>query len=83
VHETILLSSKDSLLVAIPFIGLLLVGYFRLDQIIASPKKKGRRRPMSGMDESGEPIMSDPDGRPSGAPRTRRQQGFTRSVSRN
>lgn len=62
--EHILISSRDMLLGSLPFVFLLLLTVFRLDQILASPK--GLREPRHlkcGMDESGEPILCDPDGR--------------------
>lgn len=64
----ILISSRDALLVAIPFVLILAVSVFRLDQIIALPKGSlNRRRPACGIDEFGELILRDPDGKLSGA----------------
>jgi hypothetical protein len=64
-NETqILLSNRDSLLVAIPFLLMLFISVFRLDQIIAAPKgAQNRRRPSCGIDEFGDPILCDPDGK--------------------
>ncbi len=62
-HETILKSGWDTVLFAVPFLGLLLIGFFRLDEIFASNKKQIKRRPAVGMDPEGEPYLSDPDGR--------------------
>lgn len=60
----ILLSGRDSLLVAVPFVLLLCVAVFRLDEEIVKPKTELRNRaPMRGIDENGEPIFTDPDGR--------------------
>lgn len=65
--EILLSSGKDALLVAVPCIALLLISMFRLDQLIAAPKAAVRReRPACGVDVDGEPILTDPDGRPSG-----------------
>lgn len=65
-HEVYLNSVKDTLLVAIPFIGVLALGIFRLDTIFFAYKgTTNRRRPGCGMDENGEPILVDPDGKPS------------------
>lgn len=65
--DTVLSSGRDTVLVAIPILTLLLASMFRLDQLIAAPKETGRRdRPPCGMDRNGEPILTDPDGRPSG-----------------
>jgi hypothetical protein len=65
VQDAILQSGWENLLVAIPFVGLLLVGFFRLDEIIASPNRdRAARRPFCGCDEDGYLLLSDPDGRP-------------------
>ena len=59
----ILQSNTDALLVAIPMIGILFVGFFRLDELFGKPHKKGqRRRQVAGLDENGQPICIDPDG---------------------
>ena len=63
-HEAILTSGAETLLVAFPFILLLFVGMFRLDEVFATPKTAlKRQRPACGLDERGEPILCDPDGR--------------------
>jgi hypothetical protein len=63
-HETILHTNWDSLLIGIPFLLMLLVGIFRLDELIVAPKRRVRRpRPASGLDADGNVIFSDPDGR--------------------
>jgi hypothetical protein len=69
VQDIILQSGWENFLVAVPFVGILLVGLFRLDEIIASPERArpGKRLPFSGCDEGGHLVLSDPDGRPSGA----------------
>ena len=58
------LSTTDSLLVAIPMVGLLFAGFFRLDELFGKSKKKPvkTRRPMVGLDENGRPMCVDPDG---------------------
>jgi hypothetical protein len=72
-HRVILNSGRDMLLIAIPFAVLLVAVVFRLDEIIAAPKRALRqRRPLSGMNEDGKPILSDPDGRRSGKPHLRK-----------
>ena len=64
VQEPILSSTRDALLFAIPFLGLLLMGMFRLDEFFVTPKRRHLpRRPLSGVDIDGEPILCDPDGR--------------------
>ena len=69
----ILQSGWENVLLVIPFVGILLVNVFRLDEIIASPKRSTTaRRPLSGCDENGDPLLCDPDGRPSSTPRKAR-----------
>lgn len=54
------------MLVAIPMVIILFVGFFRLDEVIAGPQKKqewGKR--LSNWDREGQVICTDPDGRPS------------------
>lgn len=65
-HDSILSSTRDALLIAIPLLGLLTMGVLRLDEVIfSSPRgpKKLHRRAMCGVDEDGQPILTDPDGR--------------------
>jgi hypothetical protein len=67
-----LISNRDALLVAVPFILCLMASMFRLDRGIAQPKGSlSRRRPACGVDQFGEPILRDPDGKLSGPPRRR------------
>jgi hypothetical protein len=55
----------DTFIFAVPFIGMLLVGFFRLDEAFASHKRSSRARlPASGVDRSGRQFLRDPDGRP-------------------
>ena len=65
-HETVLSSGRDAMLVAVPLLGLLLVGFFRLDSLLASPRPRPEarlvRRPAPGLSADGEPVVSDPDG---------------------
>jgi hypothetical protein len=67
-HETVLTSSRDALLIGIPFLIILLVCFLRLDEIIATSKPptntKQHRRAACGVDEDGRTILCDPDGRP-------------------
>lgn len=72
-RELALKSGWETFLFAVPFLGILLVGLFRLDELISSPKRrlKKRTRP-GGVDHNGEPLMSDPDGRPWRAKNNRR-----------
>ena len=64
-HDFVLKSGWETLLVALPFLGVLLAGFFRIDQVIATPRRaKAVRRPACGIDQSGRALMTDPDGRP-------------------
>jgi hypothetical protein len=63
-HEMILSPGRDTLLVGILFAFLLLLNVFRLDGALATPKEAmNRRRRVCGMNEAGESILRDPDGR--------------------
>ena len=72
-HETILHSNWDTMLVGVPFIIMLLVGFFRLDELFATPKDRTRpTRAASGVDRDGQVIFSDPDGRRWNSPSLRK-----------
>jgi hypothetical protein len=62
---TVVLSNADALLVAIPMVGLLFVGVFRLDELfgksVKTTKRASVRRKMSGWDKDGRPVCADPD----------------------
>jgi hypothetical protein len=69
-HEWYLNSTRDTYLVAIPFLFILGLSLFRLDTIFgASRRMSHHHRPPCALDEHGEPMLIDPDGRPG---RTRR-----------
>jgi len=56
-------SNTEAILVAIPMVGILFAGYFRLDEIVGqSGRPKRHRRQVAGSDETGRPICIDPDG---------------------
>lgn len=60
----ILLSNADTILVAIPMIGVLFVGVFRLDEIIGRPQKVSLpRKGFSHRDGDGAVVCVEPDGR--------------------
>lgn len=64
-RDQVLKSGWETFLFAIPFLGILLVGLFRLDELISSPKRRRKtRKRITGVDHEGEPVLSDPDGRP-------------------
>jgi hypothetical protein len=64
-HDAILKPGWETVLAAVVFIGLLFLGFFRLDAVLGAPKKSGAPgRPPSGQDEDGRSEYSDPDGRP-------------------
>ena len=64
VHDAFLQSGWLNFLVAVPFVGVLLVALFRLDEIIATPKRaKAIRRRICGRDLNGHLLLTDPDGR--------------------
>ena len=64
-HDAMLHPGWDTALVAVPFLVMLAVGFFHLDEMVATPKnrKPRNRRPAAGVDHDGTPILSDPDGR--------------------
>jgi hypothetical protein len=63
-EQSILISGKDTLLLAFPLLLMVFISAFRLDRFVAAPKgSKKRFRPACGVDETGEEIICDPDGR--------------------
>ncbi len=65
-NDAMLTTGSDEYLIGIPLIIVLLIALFRVDELISRPKKSlKRRRPSYQMDEDGEPVLSDPDGRQS------------------
>lgn len=62
-HLIALQSGWESFLLAAPFVGMVLIGVFRLDELATRPKR-GRRPGFIGHDENGRMLLSDPDGRP-------------------
>jgi len=74
VHDTPIHSDLKAVLVAVPMLVVLLTGFFRLDQLFAAPRRRAAaRRPPTGIDEDGTPILCDPDGRRQSVPSPRRQ----------
>jgi hypothetical protein len=65
VYDSVIKSGLDTLLIAVPFVGVLMFVMFRLDTIFASPRQTASsRRPPMGTDKQGRMLLSDPDGRP-------------------
>jgi hypothetical protein len=70
VQETTLKAGWETALFAIPFIGMLLFGFFHLDEVFVAPREKtGNPRAACGKDQDGKDILTDPDGRPWTKPR--------------
>lgn len=65
--DAVMSSGWDNLLLGLPFIALLFCGFFRLDEVFVSKGKvtDKPRRIFSGVGPDGEPMICDPDGRPS------------------
>jgi hypothetical protein len=64
VQNIVLVSGRDAFLVAIPFVFMLFLSVFRLDERLARHRAATTsRRPAMGMNEAGQPILRDPDGR--------------------
>jgi hypothetical protein len=58
------LSGWDTSILMIPFLGVLVIYMFRLDETLATPKAAPkRRRSFCGVDPNDRPYLSDPDGR--------------------
>jgi hypothetical protein len=71
-HNADLSSALGTVIVAVPFLLVSFLAFFRLDEVIAAPKSKSKRaRPFCGTDENGDLILSDPDGRLWGKPQLR------------
>ena len=72
-RDIALQSGWETFLLAAPFVGMVLVGVFRLDEI-ATNSSRGQRSRFNGLsfngpgfnenDENGRMLLTDPDGRP-------------------
>jgi hypothetical protein len=64
-HEVIFASGWDTALLMVPFVGLMALSVFRLDERIATPRPhKKTRREFCHQDRHGNPFLFDPDGKP-------------------
>jgi hypothetical protein len=58
-------SGWDTIILMIPFLGILVLYLFRLDEKFAAPKAPPKsRRVFCGLDPDDGPYLSDPDGQP-------------------
>ena len=59
-----LVSGKDMVFYAIALVGMLVVGFFRLDELIFRSKKKkpAHQRPRMVQSKGGLDVQADPDG---------------------
>jgi hypothetical protein len=63
--ETDLNLSCDVVLFAVAFVCILIGSVFRLDELIVRPRgAPNQRKHLIDTEQDGEPVMSDPDGRP-------------------
>jgi len=61
---SVIISNLDSVIFAIPMVGLLFSAFFRVDELVRKPLRPVmHRRRVSGLDHNGIPICLDPDGR--------------------
>jgi hypothetical protein len=59
------LSGWDTTILMVPFLGMLFMHMFRLDERVSGRKAPPRsRRSFCGVDAKGRPYVSDPDGQP-------------------
>jgi hypothetical protein len=63
-HDMVLNSGRDALLFAVPSLSLLVISLFRLDSVFTGPRKAAKPlRPGASLNEEGEEMLCDPDGR--------------------
>ena len=64
-HDQVFASGWDTLLLIIPFVGMMAMGMLGLDERVAAPRQENRSgRHFCGEDGDGAVHFSDPDGRP-------------------
>ncbi len=61
--DTVFHTNLDIFLIALPLLGVLALGFFRLDSLFAKPARIRPRRPASGVGHEGRPIFCDTDAR--------------------
>ena len=67
------ISGVDQAFYAVALIGILIVGFFRLDELVFKRRRKeGPRRPRMVQDKDGLHVESDPDGTPWEKPQGRK-----------
>ena len=57
-------SNLDAVVLALPMVAMLFLAYFRLDELIAAPKRRGPSRRQTTVLVDGRLVGCDPDGRP-------------------
>ena len=60
----IIKNNLDAVMFALPMVAMLFLAYFRLDELIAAPKRRGPARKQSVTLVDGRMVGCDPDGRP-------------------
>jgi hypothetical protein len=74
VGESTFQSNWDVILFMAPFVAMMAMSMFRLDEYLFTPKapRPSRHRTFCGPDRYGREVLSDPDGRPLPPRRARR-----------
>jgi hypothetical protein len=64
---SLVVTNLDSVIFAIPLLGLLFSAFFRMDELVGKPVRPVKpvlhRRQVSGQDQNGLPLCLDPDGK--------------------
>lgn len=62
-HDVVFASGWDTAIIMVPFIGMMALAMFGLDEKLAAPKRPKRsKRGFSHLDRRGSPFVFDPDG---------------------
>lgn len=71
-----LVSSLDTMVLMVPFVAMLVMSVFRLDERLAAPKREAKiRRFFCGIDAEDRLFLFDPDGKPWSRNRVRQIEG--------